>query len=128
VGEVLGNDACAGLLFLLDVVVAVFGLFSRGRLVAGKLVNALSGSNVDGVGSELGVVEEKGCLSSPVGFTLIDWIFPQKLKKLLISSSLVFMEMFSTLTVAAMVMDMLWLERYQVIVGSSWKGVWKVRL
>jgi len=42
VGEVLGDDACAGLLLLLDVVVAVLGVFGGGRLLAGNLVEALS--------------------------------------------------------------------------------------
>ena len=40
--------------------------------------------------------------SEPVGFTVREEILPQKLKKDLISSSLVLVEMFSTWTVEAM--------------------------
>jgi hypothetical protein len=64
VGEVLGDDACAGLLLLLDVVVAILGLVGGGRLVASDLVDALGRTDLDGVGAELGVVEEERGLSS----------------------------------------------------------------
>jgi hypothetical protein len=46
------------------------------------------------------------CVSSLVGVTEMDWILPQKEKKDLISSSLVLVEMFSTWTVVAMMIDM----------------------
>jgi hypothetical protein len=53
VGEVLSDDTCAGLLLLLDVVVAVLGILGGDRLVASDLVDALSGADLDGVGAEL---------------------------------------------------------------------------
>lgn len=60
VGEVLGDDACAGLLLLLDVVVAIHGLRCLGYLIASDLVDGLGGADLDRVGAELGVVEEEG--------------------------------------------------------------------
>jgi len=59
VGKVLGDDASARLLLLLDVVVPILGLFGRGRLVAGDLVDRLCGADLDRVGAELGVIQQE---------------------------------------------------------------------
>jgi hypothetical protein len=63
-GEILGEDAGAGLLFLLNVVVAIFGLFGGGSLFASNLADRLRRANMNRVGSKLCVIEEKSRLSS----------------------------------------------------------------
>jgi hypothetical protein len=63
-GEVFGEDTRAGLLLLLDVVVAVFGLLRRGSLLAGDFIKRLCRGDMDRVGAKLCVVEEQGRLRS----------------------------------------------------------------
>ncbi len=67
VGEILGDDARAGLVFLCDVLLVV-RLFGGGRLAAGDLVERGGGGDGDLGGAELGVVEEEGGLGC--GFLL----------------------------------------------------------
>jgi hypothetical protein len=62
VGEVLGDDACARLLLLLNVMVTIHGLRCLSNLIAGDLVDGLCGADLDRVGAELGIVEEEGRL------------------------------------------------------------------
>lgn len=65
VGEVLCEDARAGLVFLLEVVlVLVFGVRGGGALRAGHVVDGLSGLDGYDGGAELGLVEEEGGLCS----------------------------------------------------------------
>jgi hypothetical protein len=66
VGKVLCNNARAGLVVLTKVLGVLFGSFLVGsrKLSTGELIERSSGGDVDLVGTELGVVEEKSSLGS----------------------------------------------------------------
>lgn len=65
VGKVLGDNTGTGLVFLLQVmVVLVFGVCGVDGLVAGNVLNALGGLDVDDGSTKLGLVEEEGSLRS----------------------------------------------------------------
>jgi len=115
VGKVFGEDAGAGLLLLLDVVVAA--LASSAEAAFSPAISSmdfaeetctelgpscvLSSSKAVFAAAVFSKVTEAVWASLPEGFTLMDWILPQKLKNDLISSSLVFVLMLETLTVLA---------------------------
>jgi hypothetical protein len=66
-GKVFCNNAGAGLVFLLEVVlVLVFGFSGGSAMLSCNLVKGLRGLNGDYRGAKLGLVEEKGGFSSPV--------------------------------------------------------------
>lgn len=62
VGEVLGNNARAGLVFLRDVVFGGVLFIGSRQLSTRKLVERGNGGDVDLVGTELGVVKEESSL------------------------------------------------------------------
>lgn len=67
VGEVFGDDAGAGLVFLFDVVlVLVLGFVGAGCVAAGDFVDGVGGLDVHGGGAKLSVVKKEGSFGGSI--------------------------------------------------------------